>query len=192
MELRLRLPRIRDRHSPFRMAFARTKLGSWWRHIALFGRALPRLRGRPVCKFLIVGCEVRHQDDDLGVFHGERQRSHLRSTITPVLWVPCDTARHLSPRSKVRYRTLSYFVGTIGTLQEVSCRLFRATHRRPRRLLLASSTHQLQEQQLPPLDTCRDRTCIRGPRCCPSIGLRAQACARSLIFSNRSAAEARR
>jgi hypothetical protein len=33
----------------------------------------------------------------------------------PVLWVPRDTAGHLSPRSKVRYRTLSYFVGTIGT-----------------------------------------------------------------------------
>jgi hypothetical protein len=40
----------------------------------------------------------------------------------------CGSPVTRSPRSKVRYRTLSYCVGTIGTLQEVSCRLFPAAH----------------------------------------------------------------
>ena len=59
------------------------------------------------------------------VLHGERQRSHLRGTVTPVLWVPCDTARHLSPSNEGSLpKRFSYLVGTIGTLQEVWCRFF--------------------------------------------------------------------
>jgi hypothetical protein len=35
----------------------------------------------------------------------------LRGTVTPMLWVPCDTARHLSPSNEVRYRTLQLLCG---------------------------------------------------------------------------------
>jgi hypothetical protein len=82
------------------------------------GDFFSHLRRSPIGKFLIVRREVSHQRDHLGILHHQRQRPHARRAVAPLLRAGCDTARQFSLPKRRFYRTLSYFVGTIGTLQE--------------------------------------------------------------------------